>query len=282
MDRIETLLEQTSSLTPETCTAKYPVVLLHGLGYRDDMRLISAWGRIPDTLRRGGARVFLGELDAYASIEDNAAALRVRIMRILNDTGALKVNIVAHSKGGLEARCLLSLPGMAEAVASLTTVSTPHHGTSAADVGCSLLPDEHGFAFKAIDFFASLTGDKSPDSGTAIKELSRPFLVEFNKRYPNVPGVYYQSVGSAVRYPTDDPIFLVASAVVRRHEGENDGIVPVTSFPWGEFLGVLRGKDPKHGISHLDMVDNKKHSVSGIDIPMVYVALVSELKRLDF
>ena len=40
-----------------------------------------------------------------------------------------KVNIIAHSLGGLDARQMLTHLGMGSRVASLTTVGTPHRGT---------------------------------------------------------------------------------------------------------------------------------------------------------
>ena len=53
----------------ESCATKYPLVLLHGLSYRDDMALLASWGRIPDVLTEAGAKVFLGGLQAWDTIE---------------------------------------------------------------------------------------------------------------------------------------------------------------------------------------------------------------------
>ena len=54
---------------PGSCSTRYPILLLHGLAFRDDM-VVSSWGRVPAYLRRGGAQVHLGELQAWASYED--------------------------------------------------------------------------------------------------------------------------------------------------------------------------------------------------------------------
>ena len=100
----------------ESCKTKYPLLLVHGAGFRD-LKWPVYWGRIPAALEQRGARVYYGNQDCWASVETNAAAIAVRIGEILAETGAEKVNIVAHSKGGLDAR-------MAASSAETTTETT--------------------------------------------------------------------------------------------------------------------------------------------------------------
>ena len=45
-----------------------------------------------------------------------------------------KIHIIAHSMGGLDSRYMISKLGMADRVLSLTTISTPHHGSPIADI----------------------------------------------------------------------------------------------------------------------------------------------------
>ena len=90
---------------------KYPLLMVHGMGFRDN-RVIGYWGRIPKALEKCGAEVFFGGQDSNGSIEGNAAQLKKTIEAVLRQTGAEKVNIIAHSKGGLEARYLISTMGM--------------------------------------------------------------------------------------------------------------------------------------------------------------------------
>ena len=54
-------------------------------------------------------------------------------MQIIQKTGCEKVNIIAHSKGGLESRYAISQLGLSPYVASLTTINTPHHGCTFVD-----------------------------------------------------------------------------------------------------------------------------------------------------
>jgi pimeloyl-ACP methyl ester carboxylesterase len=260
----------------QRCATRYPIVLLHGLGYRDDMPLLSSWGRIPKRLERAGARVYLGGLDAWAPYEYNAALLKTQVERFLAQAGADKVNVIAHSRGGIEARYMISRLGMAAHVASLTTVCTPHRGTAAADAICGLVTSSAALA----GMFARWAGDRSPDGAASIRELSRPAMQEFNKCVPDAPGVLYRSYGSLMKSPLDDPFFALSYVVVLEREGENDGMVAANSCRWGDFRGYVSSGPGHRGISHLDMVDFHKHAVGGIEIPERYVSAVEELKAL--
>jgi len=262
----------------EECLTKYPILLLHGLGFRDDMPLLSSWGRIPARLEGGGARVSLGGLDAWSPHEENAALLREQVGRLLEQTGAQKVNLIAHSRGGIEARYMISRLGMADRVASLTTVCTPHRGSAAADAVSGLLAFRMGLA----DALARWAGDRSPDCATSIRELSRPAMKAFNEEVPDAPGVRYLSYGSLMKSAVDDLFFALSHQVVLECEGENDGMVSADSCRWGDFRGIITGGPGQRGISHLDMVDFRQHAVGGVEIPECYASMAAELKALGF
>jgi len=281
---------------PGRCQTKHPIILLHGIGYRDDMFLLASWGRIPDALRAEGAEVYLGGLDAWNSHENSAAKLKPKVEAVLQETGAGKVNLIAHSKGGLEARYLIAKLGMGAQVASLTTVCTPHQGSLVADVVTGLIPDRSGLlrfnllrwlgqklGFKALDFLARLTGDHSPQARLALDGLTRPSMERFNREVVDDPGVYYQSYGTLMRGPADDPVFAATySLLLLEQQGDNDGVVPVASCQWGNFRGLIAQSDPGTGLSHADLVDYRGSLVQGIDIPQVYVGMVDDLRQRGF
>src|SRR5204863_998767 len=70
-----------------------------------------------------------------SSIELRARQLRAQILLSLRAQGCPKgrVIIIAHSMGGLDARYMISRLRMADRVAALITVSTPHRGSPYAD-----------------------------------------------------------------------------------------------------------------------------------------------------
>lgn len=262
----------------QRCATASPIVLLHGLGYRDDMTLLSSWNRIPDFLMAGGAKVFLGGLQAWGSVETNAAELVPHVADVLARTGAAKVNIIAHSKGGLDARYAISKLGLADRVASLTTVCTPHRGTAVADLVACPPADDTGLADRLVNAFAAWMGDASPDAGKTLRELSTKGAEEFNRNVPDAPGVQYQSLGTVMKGMLDDPLFALTHEILKNKQGDNDGMVPASSAPWGIWRGLVEGPDPGRGISHLQMIDFCHHDVAGVNIPMVYVDIAEGLK----
>ena len=71
----------------DRCKTKYPIVLIHGHGWRDG-KLFSYWGRIPKTLESQGAQVYYGHQDAYGSIEENAKMIKRSVQKVLRETGS--------------------------------------------------------------------------------------------------------------------------------------------------------------------------------------------------
>ena len=65
-------------------------------------------------------------------------------------------------------------------------------------------------------------------------------------------------------------------------DGENDGLVGVDSFEWGDSLTMLRNEGVKRGISHADMIDLNRENIKGMDVREFYVQLVSGLREKGF
>lgn len=106
-----------------------PVILVHGWFHnRTGMRTIAR------RLKRAGhARVFAIDLPtATASVETMAAILERKIEVVRGLTGADKVDVVAHSLGGVVARWFVHHRGGASRVAHLVTLGAPHKGTALA------------------------------------------------------------------------------------------------------------------------------------------------------
>ena len=97
----------------EECRTRYPILLVHGVFFRD-FRFFNYWGRIPAELKRNGATIFYGNQQSAASVERCGEELTERIKQIIQETGCEKVNIIAHSKGGLDSRYAISVCGAAD------------------------------------------------------------------------------------------------------------------------------------------------------------------------
>ena len=65
---------------------KYPILLVHGMGFHDH-RIFNYWGRIPRKLEAQGNRIFYGKQDSHGSAESNGRFLYGRLQEILEETG---------------------------------------------------------------------------------------------------------------------------------------------------------------------------------------------------
>lgn len=263
------------------CATRYPILLVHGTGFRD-WKHICYWGRIPEVLRREGAAVYFGGQDGWAAVEDNAKALARRVDEVLAETGCEKFHLIAHSKGGLDARYLASSLGYGEKLASLTTVSTPHHGSRTMDA-LYRLPK---WLFRAGAFFVNaayrIAGDKKPDFYTVCRQFTTPWAEAFNRNNPDAAGVFYRSYAGAMAGWRSDIFMWWENLVIGLVEGENDGLVTVESARWTNFGGVWRGVGNR-GLSHMDEVDFRRRALKRrgevADPAGRYVELVSELRE---
>ncbi|SFU44570.1 lipase family alpha/beta hydrolase [Butyrivibrio sp. M55] len=265
---------------------RYPILMVHGMGFRDH-KYLNYWGRIPAKLEESGCRIFYGNQDSNAAIETNAKVLADRIKDILEETGAPKLNVIAHSKGGLDIRCAISKYGLGDKIASVTTMSTPHHGSVTVDKLLKLPDFLVRFAGKCTDIVFKILGDKNPDSYSVFKSFSTKEAEKFNEKYPDSKETYYRSYAFAMKSPFADMFLWFTSLVVWLVEGENDGLLAPRAVKWGDFKGVVYSNTGR-GISHCDEVDMRRCRLSrkqgdGVsDIPEFYKKVVLELADSGF
>ena len=112
-----------------------PVILIHG--YFEDKSVWDEWQQLlqskgikyfPVTFIRGQDRY-----DECGSANQHALELGQIIKQVKMETGQDKVNIVAHSKGGLDARVYLADNPTSKDVANLIMIGTPNAGSPLAD-----------------------------------------------------------------------------------------------------------------------------------------------------
>lgn len=263
------------------CATKYPVLMVHGFFFRDS-KILNYWGRIPGELEQNGANIFYGEHQSAAPVAESAAEIAERVQDILRKTGAEKVNIIAHSKGGLDCRYAMAHLGMAPYVASLTTVNTPHRGCLYADRLLERISSNiQGKVALAYNTVFRRLGDHNPDFLAAARDLTASGCQRFADM-PAPEGVFCQSVGSVLEKAWRGTFPMNATFLyVRRIDGPNDGLVAESAFAWGEKYTLVTTKSHR-GISHTDMTDLNRENLPDFDVREFYVQLVADLKNRGF
>ena len=255
---------------------KYPVVLVHGMMAKD-FPLWRAFRGISDFLREQNIPVFVTNQDGVGAVSTNAAQLKEEILAILKQENCGKVNLIAHSKGGVDARYMITHLDMGQYVASLTTLSSPHHGSG---LSTKLLKMPR-FLARFIAFWVNLTfrilGDRHPDILQLGNDLTKVSMAQFNENTPNHPDVYYQSFSSDV---SDKKTFLfyLPYRISRYCEEENtDGMVSVSSSQWGDYWGNVPDK-----IDHFQMAGIYGRKKKLANVGLFYLGIISQLEARGF
>lgn len=275
----------------EIAKTRYPILLVHGVFFRD-YKFPGYWGRIPGELKANGAQIYFGNQQSAASVADSGRELSQRIKEIVSETGCEKVNVIAHSKGGLDIIWAVEHCGAGDMVASVTTINTPHRGCEFADYLLEKIPVKMQ---KKIESTYNGTmkklGDEEPDFMSAVRDLTagacRKRLSESewaqgqgdeSRGAGAFSGIFCQSVGSKLNKATGGKFPLnFTYNLVKYFDGPNDGLVSEKSFVWGEKYTFLTTEGSR-GISHGDMIDLNRENIEGFDVREFYVKLAADLK----
>jgi pimeloyl-ACP methyl ester carboxylesterase len=229
---------------------QFPIVLAHGIARFDifsvNLRKVL---KLPDdkfsdkfeyfkgikTLLEApenGFKVFHPNQDFAGPVEVRAEQLKQRVIEIMASEGVNKVHIIAHSMGGLDSRHMIVDKGMAEHVATLTTIGTPHSGTSLA----SLVNTLGGFSTRLIlSAFINVGGLDD----LTIKACNKFNLHAEDQEARN--GVFYQTYASSESRQSVFTPLKGAFDFIQDNEGDNDGLVPVASQKWKSELVASDG-----------------------------------------
>ncbi len=262
----------------QICHTKFPLLLLH-INFYPNRKPETCWGRIPEALQQNGAVLYYGGPPSSPSVSLCAEELQAVIAYALARSGCEKVNIIAHSKRGWDARYAISELGLAHQVASLTTICTPHRGCLFAEGALDHLPGEEPDSVPhQRDRLLSQMNGQYPDFYSMVAELTPKACAALNQSLPDAPGVYYQSVGAKMASEGSAKFPMKASyRILQPLAGDNDGLVATSSMPWGEQYTEVAPLGAQ-GISHGDMIDLNRRNIPGFDVCEFYVELVQALK----
>ena len=233
-------------------------MLAHGILGFDELGLgparVAYFRGVVQHLEALGAEVHCARVPPLAPIQVRAQ----RLAEMVRALDAPRVNLVAHSMGGLDARYAISRLGLADRVASLVTIGTPHRGTPVADLGAEMV--------RRLRLGPALG---SLFDVNALHDLTTSSMLAFNREVRDSPGVRYLSVVARARRGAVHPLLKLAHRWMLRTSGENDGLVPLRSQRWGQ---VLREIDADHW--------SQIGWASGFDALTLYDEILQELRAL--
>jgi triacylglycerol lipase len=213
------------------CVPRHPVVFCHGMLAMTMLRMqmpedTNYFSHLRPFLRERGIEALYPNVEPTGGVAARAEQLRDLIRHWTNEP----VNIVAHSMGGLDARYLISHLGLADRVASLTTIATPHQGTAVADWFCLNFRQRVPLLLTLEAFGINVDG---------FRDCRTDACRTFNERTPDAAGVRYFSYTASASSSRVSPLLRRAWNILTPAEGPNDGLVSVRSAVWGEVLGSL-------------------------------------------
>ncbi len=291
----------------------YPIGLMHGMGGFDKLT-----GPVPvtyfndviaDLAASGETRVYVTVAPPYDTSEDRAQAIMPQIQKILDDTGADKVDLVGHSQGGMDARLVASPAGLGfgSHVASVTTVATPHQGSLVADAVLGTLQGVPPSVIDQVTTAALSLLEKTaydvqndPHLRAQMTELSQQYMTTvFNPKYVDDPHVAYSSYGGRTNLQTgqadcgsavypDDParvdaaqpeVQLLSQFLQGTTDVTNDGLVTVDSARWGTFLQCV----PADHLKEVGQIaQNGADPMSGFDHLVFFRQIVARIRAAGY
>lgn len=251
-----------------------PIVLEHGLAGFDTLGgVLPYWNGIPESLRSGGAEVFVTQVSPFNSSVVRGESLIVQLdeIRAIKGKPTLKFNLIGHSQGGLDIRYVAAV--RPDLVASLTTVGSPHKGSDLItfDINGKLVPTPASNAFSNLVsmIWSSLGGSPDPVNVEAVlKNFSPSGIAAFNASFPaGMPttpcgqgAAVTQTAAGPIRnyswsgnapftnvYDPGDPALTALSLF---YDEPNDGLVETCASHFGT---VIRDD---YRMNHLDEVNN--------------------------
>lgn len=188
----------------------------------------------------------MGNLDSIAS---NAGKVRDRVHSVIRRFGVGRVNLVCHSKGGLDSREYAELLG-GDTVESLIQLGTPNAGSPLADA-------IQAGVFKGGGYLGGLLINSliSVFQGPAGIQLTTPYMGLYNAFHGHNPEVKYYAVAGDYRPGSGWFDDLLEKALLAT-TGPGDTIVPIDSvyaLPFVTALSPVVTSGPNKEATHTSM-----------------------------
>lgn len=237
----------------------YPLILAHGvcrfdkvwadslnINNNDDPKLdnLHYFKGTRTMLKEKGFVAYHSNVSWAADVNKRAEDLKENVLDVLKKENCEKVNIVAHSMGGLDARHMIfndrHTGEIHQQIASLTTISTPHEGSPFADWGTDNLPHVIPVAQKLglnLNALMDLRTDRCKEFNSNAEVLEFEKNCEKNILFQTYTGRQsFWSVFDTLKLPF---------YIIEKEEGDNDGLVSVESARWRDryFKGFLENTD---------------------------------------
>jgi len=242
----------------------FPIVLAHGIARFDalgdrilhldntpdpHLDCLHYFKCIRSMLDKHGFAVWHSGVPWAAGVKARAEQLRLNVLDVLKKTNAAKVNIIAHSMGGLDTRHMMFSDRNAgrihQKIASLVTISTPHEGSPAADWMMENL-SEVPHILKDLGIAAE-----------GLRDLSAAECAKFNndpqvQAFEDSFGVNVSTYAGQSNLLSTIGLLKPFYMLIKQRQGPNDGLVSVQSAKW-------RKRDHKGVWSHTDHLNELGH-----------------------
>ena len=144
-----------------------------------------------------------------------------------------RIDIVAHSMGGLDARFLAShnLRGLTGRIATVSMIATPHRGSPVADLLVG--PTPLGPQRLVYEIVRDAMARQGYQVGGLVN-LTSGAALNCNQQCPDIPGITYFAYAGCgpLSYAMRAGGWLVEKAGLTDDERQNDGLVSVASARW--------------------------------------------------
>lgn len=230
-----------------------PVLLVHGIKPLPGDEPTDSWYKVwvPELLRRGVQvnviNLSVGEV-ALESIQSNANRIGAVIKKMTNEYGVQQINIVSHSKGGLDSKHYARNHNTIE---TLVQIGTPNAGSPWADVG------QVGLIALGVKFPKLIGPAVGLSLGLnlnypALYQLTVAHMAGYNLFDRENPNVEYVSIAGDYEFGN----IILDSLLDVFMLGDSDIIVPEWSVYWLDYAKHEASVTEKPDASHISQIQS--------------------------